>query len=93
MSAIANIIVALLTQLLPLLGTMSGGAIGNIITLLEQVIPIAVKEATDLVAPIQNIISELQGSGVVTSDQLASLEALSAKIDAEFDAAKSAAGL
>jgi hypothetical protein len=93
MSAIANIIVALLTKLLPLLGTMSGGAIGNIITLLEQVIPISVKEATDLVAPIQNIISELQGSGVVTSDQLTALAALSAKIDAEFDAAQSAAGV
>ena len=93
MTAIAGIIISLLTQLLPLVGGMSSGAVGNIITLLEQIIPIAVKEAEDLVAPIQNIIAQLQGSGALSADQLAALGALNDKVDAEFDAAAKAAGV
>ena len=90
MTAIASLVVSLLTQLLPLVGSMAGGQVGSIITLLEQIIPVVVKEATDLVAPIQNIIAQLQGSGVVTPDQITALAALNAKIDAEFDAAAAA---
>ena len=93
MSSIATIIVNLLVQLMPLIGQMSSGAVGNIITMLENIIPIAVKEATDLVAPIQSIIADMQGSGALTPEQLAATEALSAKVDAEFDAAAKAAGV
>ena len=93
MSSIATVIVNLLVQLMPLIGQMSGGAVSNIITMLENIIPIVVKEATDLLVPIQSIISDLRGSGVLTPDQLAATEALSAKVDAEFDAAAKAAGV
>ena len=93
MAAIANVIVALLAQLMPLIGSVSSGAVGNIITLLEQIIPVAVKEATDLVPIIQNIISQIRGGSTVTADQLAALDALDARIDAEFDAAAKAAGV
>ena len=93
MGAIANVVVALLTQLMPLIGSLSSGAVGNIITLLEQIIPVVVKEASDLVPIIQNIIEQIRGGGTVTADQLAALDALDAQIDAEFDAAAKAAGV
>ena len=53
----------------------------------------AIKEAEDLVAPIENIIASIKGSGAVTADQLTALEALNAQIDAEFDAAAKGAGV
>lgn len=93
MAAIAQVIVTLLTELLPLIGSMSTGTVATIITTLEQILPTIVKEATDLVVPVQNIIAQIQGSGVVTADQITALEALNAQIDAEFDAAAKADGL
>lgn len=92
-ASIAQIIVSLLSALLPLVGNLASGAVGNIISLLEEIIPVAVKEAEDLVAPIENIIASIKGSGAVTADQLTALEALNAQIDAEFDAAAKGAGV
>ena len=92
MTAIASLIVTLLTQLLPLLASMTSGQTQSIITLLEQVLPTIVSEATSLVAPVQNIIAQMQGSGVVTPDQVTALVALNAQCDAAFNAATIAAG-
>lgn len=86
MSAIASLIVTLLTQLLPLIGSLTSGSTSNIISILEQILPTIVKEATDLIAPVQNIIAAIQGSGTVTADQVAALAALNAQLDAAFDA-------
>ena len=90
---IAQLIVSMLTQLLPLIGSISSGGTSSIITLLEKILPIAVQEAMDLVQPIQNIIAAIQGNGTVTADQVAQLVALSTQIDAAFDAQATADGL
>ena len=86
MSAIATLVVTLLTQLLPLVGSFTSGSLASTISLLEEILPTIVTTATELVAPVQNIIAALQGSGAVTAAQATSLAALSAQCDAAFDA-------
>ena len=77
-----------LEDLLPVAGTLTTSAAAQAtIAALEKLVPIAVSGASALLAPIQNIIAGLQGTGVVTADQLTSLTALSASIDAAFNAA------
>ncbi len=71
--------------LLPNLGSTSVAA--KVITLLEQIIPVVIKEAQDLIPIIKNIIASLRGSGVVTPEQLDQLDAAEAKLDADFDTA------
>jgi hypothetical protein len=44
------------------------------------------------VTAIKNIIAALKTSGPVTTDQLDQLDAIEAKLDADFDAAAAAAG-
>lgn len=86
MSAIATLVVTLLTQLLPLVGSFTSGSLASVISLLEEILPTVVTTATELVAPVQNIITALQGSGTVTEAQAAALTALNAQCDAAFDA-------
>ena len=93
MTSVVSIIVQLLTSLLPIIGNLAPASIGSTITLLENIIPVVVKEAQDLIAPVQNIIAALQGSGSVTSDQVAQLQAQSATLDATLDAAAANDGL
>ncbi len=71
--------------LLPNLGSASVAA--KVITLLEQIIPVVLQEAEDLVPIVKRIIASLRGSGVVTPEQLDQLDAAEAKIDADFDTA------
>jgi hypothetical protein len=66
--------------------------VGNFITLLEQILPLAENEVASLVPSIQNIIAALQGSGAVTAAQVTALQSLSAQYDAAFEAAAAAAG-
>lgn len=91
-SAMATLIVTLLTNLLPLVGQIATGAMANIITLLEKILPVAVQEAEDLVPSIQNIISEIRGSGNITPDQVDALQALSDKYYLDFEAAAADVG-
>ncbi|MBV8472972.1 MAG: hypothetical protein JO107_05445, partial [Hyphomicrobiales bacterium] len=58
-AAIAGLVVTVLTQLLPLLGSTSTNQVASIINLLIQIIPTIVQEAADLVQPVQNIIAAL----------------------------------
>lgn len=64
--------------------------IGKIIGFLETAIPWVAQEASDLLQPIQAIIAALKNNGAVTPDQITSLQALDAQVDAAFDAALSA---
>jgi len=82
---LAMAIVAMLTQILPTLGAGSG-MVESIITTLIQLIPVVVKEAQDLVAPVQNIIAALR-TKAVTPAQITAMQQLDAVADAAFDAA------
>ncbi len=82
-------ILALLQQLLPLIssGSASSGVVGTIIGVLKTWLPLITTEITALYEPLKNIITVLQGSGLVTAQQIADLRVMDAKIDADFDAA------
>ena len=92
MSSIATAVVALLTQLLPILSTSAGSTVIAVINALVQIIPVVVQEATDLVAPIKNVIAALSANPAATADQLATLAALDKQCDDAFEAAAAAAG-
>ena len=88
--AIAGPLLSALSQLVPLAGT---GEVATVISTLAQIVPLAINEAKSLVQPIQNIITQLQGNGAVTADQLTQLNALNSQLDAAFNAAASADGV
>ncbi len=89
MSAILTPIVALITQLLPLLGaaTSASPLITQIIETLVAILPSIVQEAIDLVPAIKNIIAALSANPATTAEQMATLADLDAKCDAAFEAA------
>ncbi len=91
-TALITLIVNLLGQIAPALGA-SEGVIGGIIAALDQIIPVAVKEVGDIVPMIKNIIEALRNQDEVTEEQMKQLDALEAKIDAEFDQAASDEGV
>lgn len=92
MSSIAAAVVALLTQLLPLLSTSAAGTVVAVINALVQIIPVVVQEAEDLITPIKNVIAALSANPATTTAQLATLATLDAQCDAAFEAAAAADG-
>ena len=91
LTTLASSIVALLTEILPTIGA-AGTSVETVISVLMQLIPVAVQEGETLVAPIKNIIAALSGNDAVTPAQLTTLQALDAQVDAAFEAAAAAAG-
>ena len=89
MLSIIGPIVALLAEIAPAVSTSS--AIGNVIATLTALIPAIVKEANDLIPTVKNVIATLKGSDAITPEQLDALDAIEAKIDADYDAASAAA--
>lgn len=61
-------------------------AIQNIIKILIQLIPVLVQEYQAVIPMVRNVVSALSTNGAITPAQITELEALNAKIDAEFDA-------
>jgi hypothetical protein len=90
-----TLIISFLGILAKLIPTIASGTtaatIAEIITILEQVIPLAIQVGEDLVGPVKNIIAALQNSGALTPDQLDALDTQEAALDAGFDAAATAA--
>jgi hypothetical protein len=91
MSALVTSTIALLTALLPAIGNDSA-LVAQVIVWLVNVLPALVKEATDILPEIKNIISILSQSSAITPDQITQLQALDAQCDAAFEAAAQAAG-
>jgi len=88
MTAIIPAIVALLSQLIPALGTgATASMVTQIISILIQMIPILIKEYQDLVGPVKNIIAALSANPAATADQLQTLQALDIAMDNAFEAA------
>lgn len=79
---------ALIAQAIP-----GGSSVDSIITLLSKLIALGTTEVEAVVPEIQNIIAALQSNATVTSDQMASLAALDASVDAAFNTAAANDGL
>lgn len=86
MTAAISALLALLSQIVP---SLSGDAtlIGTIINALIQIIPVIQQEVADVTPAIKNIISALSANPATTADQLATLQALDAQVDAAFEQA------
>ena len=78
-------LLAVLVQIAPNIGIPS--VIVSIISALENIIPIVVKEFQDVAPMVKNIIAALKNNDSVTQDQLDQLDVLEAKLDADFEAA------
>jgi hypothetical protein len=86
----------ILTTILASLASISSltsevSVIGQIISMLENLIPLAIAEEKAVVPSIKNIITTLSANPATTADQLTSLKAFDAQTDADFDAAAAAA--
>ena len=71
--------------------TAEASTITSIINALVALIPVLVKEYEVLVPVVKNIIAALQANPATTADQLATLQALDAKVDFDFEEAAKAA--
>jgi len=89
MTGLVTALVALLSQIAPILGDAS--SIAKVIETLTQLIPVAVQIGEDLVQPIKNIIAALSANSATTADQMAQLQTLDAQYDAAFEAAATVA--
>lgn len=82
-----QLVLTLLQQILPQLGGANAGLIAKIITGLEVLIPVLIKEYQDVVPMVRNVISVLKNNNQVTPEQWATLDQMETKIDADFEAA------
>jgi hypothetical protein len=82
-------ILAILVQIAGATGEAS--TITSIVNALISLIPTLVQEYEDLVPIVKNIIAALSANPATTADQLATLQTLDAKVDADFEAAATAA--
>ena len=85
MSAAIIALLSVIAQIAPSLG--ASATITNLIATLTGLLPTIIKEVQDVAPLIQNIIDALRNNSAVTPEQLAALDALEAKADAEFEAA------
>lgn len=74
-----------IAQIAPNIGIPS--VIVSIISALENIIPVVVKEFQDLAPLVKNIIAALRNNDSVTEDQKTQLDTLEVKLDADFEAA------
>ena len=90
MSAAITAMLALIEQMLPLIGSLFGSTeVTNIITALTGILPLVVQEVATVAPAIKNIIAALSANPATTADQLTQLQALDAQVDAAFEAAAS----
>lgn len=68
------------------------GIIDKILAALTTVVPVIAAQFPNLLTSVQNIIASLEGSGNVTQAQQVALDAISAQVDAAFEAQATAAG-
>lgn len=86
MTAAATALIALINQLLPILGTNQAMLIASIIDALEKWVPLIVTGMEELYQPVKNIIAALTNSDSTTPEQQAALQSLDAQVDAAFEA-------
>lgn len=85
-------IIALVNLLAGLVSKLADSKqVDYVITILEAWLPTILAEFQQLVPLVKGIISTLQGSSILTAGQQASIDALNAQVDADFDAAAATA--
>jgi hypothetical protein len=84
MSGAILAVLAIIEQLLPALGTSAATVtlIDSIINALTALMPYIINELSTVYTAVKNIISLLQNSGAMTSDQMTALQTLDAQVDA-----------
>ena len=89
MLALAPTLLALIAEIAPLLG--AGSQIGKAVSLVAQIVPPLIQTAKDMIPVAKSAIAALRGNAEITPEQIAELDAIEAKIDADYDAASAAA--
>lgn len=83
-------VLALIEGILPLVtgsqNSTTVSAIDNIIDALEKLAPTVITWSENIASSINNIISTLNGSGVLSDSQIAATTALQATVDANWNA-------
>lgn len=85
MTSAILLLLTVIAQIAPTLG--ASASVTAIINTLVELVPIIAKELADAQPLVMNIINALRNNGQITAEQLADLDALEAKADAEFEAA------
>lgn len=75
----------LLLQLAPMLP--NSGAVGKVIKTITDVTPVLLKTYDDVAPSINGVINALKANPHTTEQQFAELDAISAKVDKDFDEA------
>jgi hypothetical protein len=86
MTAALTAVLALIEQILPLLGSSQANLIASIIDALTKWLPLIIQEIASLYQPVKNIIAALSADPSTTADQLATLQQLDAQVDTAFEA-------
>jgi hypothetical protein len=86
MTAALTAVLALIEQILPLLGSSQTNLIASIIDALVKWLPLIIQEVSALYQPVKNIIAALSANSATTADQLATLQQLDAQVDTAFEA-------
>lgn len=85
------VLLGLLQVIAQIAGTAASPQIVLIIKILEDAIPVLIKEYQDVAPMIKNIITALKGNGAISPEQTVQLDGLNTKVDEEFEAAAQAA--
>lgn len=88
MNALIPTLLTLLETVAPSLG---GPGVQQAVAITTQIIPLLIEAGGALLPRIKNIITALKGNDAITPELLAELDASEALIDAEFEAAATAA--
>lgn len=75
----------LLLQLAPMLP--NSGAVGKVIKTITTAAPVLLKTYEDAAPSIKGIVNALQANPATTEEQFDALDAISLKVDADFDEA------
>ena len=85
MLALLPLVLGFMSEVAPMISTAT--AVAKAIQQLTVLVPVVVKEARELAPMVKSTIAALRGNGSITDEQLAELDAMEAKFDADFDAA------
>ena len=93
MNSVISLALAAVEALLPYIASASSGSVQAVVVLLEKIVPEIASYGPAVVTSVRNIIDGLQGSGVVTADQAAALDAQATAMEAALDAQAAKDGL
>lgn len=83
---VVNTVVDLVQKFLPLVHKDDSGAIDKIIDTVQSMAPLITDQIGDTYTGIKNIIDSVGAHPATTEEQIAALDAFSAKVDAAWDA-------